>query len=70
MSTKSTNAYTSSSGYGRHVEKWQLRLFMAGLAMLGDIFPTAWTGKTLLVMWMGYCGQTETEEKMPHSLSY
>ena len=29
--------------------------------MLGDISPAAWPGKTLFVMWMRCCGQTETE---------
>ena len=33
-------------------------------------FPAAWPGKTLLVMWMGCCGQTETEEKMQHSFFF
>jgi len=28
--------------------------------------PAAWPGKTLLVMWMRYCGQTKKEEMMQH----
>ena len=45
-------------------------LFMAGFAMLGDISPAAWPGKTLLVTWMRCCGQTETEERMQHSFFF
>ena len=35
--------------------------------MPGDISPAAWPGKTLPVMWMRCCGQTQTEDRMQHS---
>lgn len=45
-------------------------IFMAGFAMLGDIFPADWPGKALERMQMRCCDQTETEERMKHHISY
>ena len=42
---------------------------MPRFAMLGDISPTAWPGKTLLVTWMRCYCQTETGERM-HSVCF
>lgn len=44
--------YPFSKLWKTHVEIQQLMLFMAGFSMLGDIFPAAWPGKTLIVMQM------------------
>lgn len=38
----------------------QLMLFIAGLVILGGVFPAAWPVKPLLVMWMKCCGQRTT----------
>ena len=52
----------------RHAATLRWGPYRVGYGMQGDISPVSWQGKTLLVMWMRWCDQMPTGDRL-HSLN-